>query len=279
MWLVYTLIAAVCFGVGQIFVKKGLQDISPLFNSVLGAVVAAVIMIPFGLIMGVNFHLVPLAFTYSLLITSLLMVYYYVAGKGQISLTGTIIAMYPLITVILSFIFLHENPTMTQKVAIFLTLAGAVFIAIPEKLSQIKTHIGGWFWWAIFCAIAAGTADFFTKVTINQSDTYTYLFSYGLAYLSIAFILLFLDKKGRKLPTFNKKLYLPTLVGVTIMETGLFFFYLAAGNGLISLVGPISSLYVAITVVLAWMFLKEKITKIQTLGIISSVAGIILISL
>jgi transporter family protein len=279
MWLVYTLIAAVCLGVGQIFVKKGLHDISPLFNNVLGSIVSVIIMIPFALLMGINSHLVPLAFVYSLLIVSLLAIYYYVVGKGQISLTGTIISTYPLITVVLSFIFLHENPTISQKAAILLTIVGTVLIAMPEKLSQWKIHISGWFGWAIVCAAAAGTADFLTKLTINQSDTYTYLFSYGLAALVIAIVLLLFDKKGRKLPAFKKELYLPTLVGVTIMETGLFFFYLAAGSGLISLVGPVSSIYVAITVVLAYIFLKEKINKIQLVGIISSVAGIILISI
>jgi uncharacterized membrane protein len=236
-------------------------------------------MIPFALTMGVNFSNVPVAYAYSLIVAGLLMSYYYIAGMGQISLTGTIIATYPLITVVLSFLFLQENPSMPQKVAILLTIAGAIFIAMPAKLTQMRAHIGSWFWWAVSCAVASGVADLFSKVAINESDMSTYLFAYPFASATVVVISFFFDKKGRKIPKITKKLYLPTVLGVGMMELGLFFFYLAIGAGLVSLVSPISSIYVAITAILARIFLKEKITKLQTVGIIFSVAGIILVGI
>lgn len=106
-----------------------------------------------------------------------------------------------------------------------------------------------------------------------------YIFSYALAFITVVILSVFIDKTERVLPKFNFKTYMPTIVGVTMIEIGLVVYYLALSKGLASLVTPISSIYVAITVVLAHIFLTEKITKIQILGVLFSVAGIILIGI
>jgi transporter family protein len=277
MWLVYTLIAAVCFGVGQVLVKKGLQNTSALFNNALAVVVQIVIMLPYAFLMGVHFNVFWPAFFYSMLVSALFLSFYYIIGLGKISLTGTIISTYPLITVVLSFLFLHENPTAIQKVAIFLTIVGAVCIAMPEKVKDFRHHLGSWFFWAIIGAFASGIGDFFAKVAIERTDTFTYIFAYPIGSAVVTTLNYLLDKRGREMPSLRQKGSLPTLIGVTTIEIGLFFFYLAIGSGLISLVSPISSVYVAITVILAYIFLHERINKIQAIGILFSFTGILLV--
>jgi transporter family protein len=277
MWLVYTLVAAVCFGVGQVLVKKGLQNTSALFNNALAVVVQIVVMLPYAFIMGVHFDHFLTAFLYSMLVSALFLSFYYIIGLGKISLTGTIISTYPLITVILSLIFLHENPTAIQKVAIVLTIVGAICMAMPDKIKEFRQHLGGWFFWAIVGAFASGFGDFFSKVAIDKTDTYTYIFAYPLGSAVVTILNYFVDKKGRRMPSFRQRGSLPTLIGVSTIEVGLFFFYLAIGSGLISLVSPISSVYVAITVILAFIFLHERINRIQTIGILLSFAGILLV--
>lgn len=277
MWLIYALLAATFWGIGQIFVKKGFQDISALYNNLLATLIGFAIFIPFALYHGVNFdsiwRIAPLGILVSVLLTS----YYYALGRGQLALTGTVIGTYPFVTVLLSYLFLGERLSTFQFIAISLIILGTVFVALPEK--KQKFIVGSWLVWAFSAVFMIGTADFFIKVLISQSDLYTYLFTYGFCSLFVASLLILIDKKGRRLPAFNLKGYLPTLLGVGMVEFGFFVFHLAVNEGLISLVSPISGIYVAITAVLAWLILKEHISKKHAFGIGLAALGVILIGI
>lgn len=272
------LFAAVLWGVGQVFTKRGYEESTPLFNNLLAAVVTIATAVPFALLNGATFQLS--VFPLTVVIAALLLCYYYILAKGQVSLTGTVLSSYPIITITLSFIFLQEQPSLFQKLAIVAVLLGTILIAAGEGLSHIKEiKLGDWFWIAIAGALSIGTSDFLSKVANNKTDVYSYLLDYGIAYCIVAGISYFFDKKGRTFPAINNMKFLPTLIGVTMIEIGLFVYYLAISKGLVSLVTPISSVFAAITVVLAWIFLKERVKKLQVVGILFSVAGIILIGI
>jgi len=280
MWLFYTLLATLLWGVGQIFTKKGLTHLPPLFNNVLSIIVLSLTMLPFALIHGVQFQKVISLFPWVFLVTLFLFCYYYAIGVGQISLTGTIMGSYPFVTVLLSLLLLHEKLNIFQTFAIFLIISGTILLAIPDKNEKLKgIKIGRWFWIALASAVSIGMSDFVAKVALNNIDIATYFFTYVLTMILIVIISLFFDKKGRNIPKLHFKKYIPTIIGVTMAETGMIPFYVALSQGLASLVVPLSSFYVAITAFLAWIVLKEKINKIQCLGITLSVIGVILIGI
>ena len=56
-------------------------------------------------------------------------------------------------------------------------------------------------------------------------------------------------------------------------------FNLSLSTQLVSIVGPIAATAPAVTIVLAYFFLKERIVTNQKLGILAILAGLILISL
>lgn len=278
MWLFYALLAASLWGVGQVFTKKGFAHLSPLWNNIFAVCVWVVALIPFTMFKGVNYGLFPKIFPLVLLITAIYTSYYYIVSKGDISLTGTILSTYPLVTVICSGIFLKEQTSIVQKLAVGLTILGSVIIALPTKKGDIKKFkLEDWVIWASLGAIMMGFADFLAKIAINMSDGWTYTFTSGVSFIPVTIVLYLLDKKGRALPKFNLKKFLPTFIGVTMVEIGLVPFNLAFASGLASLAGPVSTTYVIITVILAFIFLKEKVTKIQLAGITSTVIGIILL--
>ncbi len=281
MWLFFTLLAGILWGVGQVIIKKGFNNLPPLFNNVLAAIIIPLIMIPLSLINGIKFDLVwsvlPLTFVIAILFLS----YYYIIGMGQVAFTGTIIGTSPLFAILLSVVFLHENPSIFQKLAIFLIILGTTLIAVPDKVTTIKDlKLGSWFWWAICTAIAVGCADFFIKILINHSDVYTYLFTYSLCLIVVSILSIFFDKKGRAaMPAFTLKKYLPTLIGVVIMEIAFVSYHFALAQGLVSVVSPVSSTYIPITALLAWIFLKEKINKMHCTGIVLAAIGVIFVGI
>lgn len=72
--------------------------------------------------------------------------------------------------------------------------------------------------------------------------------------------------------------------GITIVLSGLLdaianvFFVVAAQFGRLDIAAVLSSLYPAMTIMLAWLFLKERITRIQIFGIFAALVAIALIS-
>ncbi len=280
MWLFFTLLSALLWGAGQVFAKRGIQNITPLCNNLISVIVIVVTWIPFALIHGVQFNqivgILPITFFVALLFLS----FYYVLVHEKISLIGTVVGIYPVLTILLALFFLHENPNIYQKIAIVLTVIGTLLVGMPEKfktLQQIK--IGTWFWLALFVSACLGVGHFLIKVILTTTDLHTYIFTYAICWTVVILLSAIIDKKGRKLPIFTFKTYYPTLLGVAMVESGFLVFHLAASLGPISLVEPISSSYVALTVILAWIFLKERINRTQCIGITLVAIGVILVSI
>ena len=136
-----------------------------------------------------------------------------------------------------------------------------------------------WFWLAVFCAGLIGFSDFLTKVVINRIPMGNYFLIYAAAGLPGMLAAFILDKKGRVFPKLSKSLWLFASLGGLLFVLGNVFFFMAFSKGPASLVAPVSSSYQAITVVLAFIFLKERLRKVQALGVALAVLGIILIGI
>lgn len=274
LWFVFAILASLCWGVAQVLVKKGFEHTSPLFNNFLGMIFGCLIFIPFSLIGGVNWALIPKIIFFVFLAAGSTMIYYYAVEKGEISLTGTLISAYPIITILLSSIFLGETTDIFQKIAILLIIVGSFFVSKPAKFSF---KFESWVVWASITVIFAGFGDFMGKLALSKSDVHTFMFVFALGYIASMIFLYIVDKKERNFPKMNQRKMIPTLSGTFLMEIGTLFVYLAFSLGKASLVSPVSSSFAAVTVILAVIFLREKLTKTQVIGIILAVLGIILI--
>ena len=81
-------------------------------------------------------------------------------------------------------------------------------------------------------------------------------------------------------PRLPDRMHLPLIALVGVMEVGGNAFYaLAARVGRLDVAAVISSLYPATTVWLAWLILKERVTRLQSVGVIAALAAIVLIAM
>lgn len=281
-WLLFSLSAALLFACGQILVKKGLMHISPLWNNIITNVLALIIWVPTVLVLS-NFSIVipsPLILLTILIGGACYSLFFYAISKGSISLTGPLSALYPVSTVLLSFIFLHERIYGLQYVGISASLIGVFLIALPEKnIGKLAAKHFDWVIWGIASALVSGTGDFLAKVVSNSIGSYSQIFFLAILAQGLSIGNFLLDKKGRTVPRLSGKKMIPTLLGTIILSIGMMLFLLALRFGKASLVVPVSSIYPGLIVLFAALFLGERVTKKQLYGVIGIIAGIMMIGL
>ena len=132
-WFIWTLLAMVTFGAWGFFPKLAVNYISPqsaLIYQVIGGVLvgtAALFIINF----KPETH--PMGILFALLtgITGVLgtLFYYAAASRGQISIVVSITALYPLITIMLAIIFLHETLVLKQVIGLCFAVAAIILLA------------------------------------------------------------------------------------------------------------------------------------------------------
>ena len=133
-----------------------------------------------------------------------------------------------------------------------------------------------WFLYSFLTIFIWGIVGFFSKIMLYSVETNaSYIIQLlGGIVLVIPWIIFF--QPNFKIINFNEILY-SCLLGIANC-IGFFFFLCALHTGKVSIVVPLIGLYPVLTFILAIVFLKERVTSIQLIGIILAMISIILIS-
>ena len=279
IWFPLALSAAVFWAVGAVLVKRGFTAVAPLWNNIINNILALVMWIPAVLILSrFRIRIPPLRILLVILAASILFqMFYYSLSRGQVSLTGTVIAIYPMITIILSHLFLGERLFPLQYVAVAFILAGGVAVAFPNRSQALYTGGLSWLAWGLAGAVCLGTGDFLSKLSINRIGSHSHIFFLSLMALGLSGFNYLIDKPNRPAPRIFARSFLPTFLGILLHLAGALCFMLAFDYGPISLISPVSSVYPALLAVLAVKFLKDRVSPIQGIGIGIITAGLVAI--
>jgi drug/metabolite transporter (DMT)-like permease len=281
IWFPLALAAALCWAVGAVLVKKGFASLPPLWNNIVNNALALLIWIPAVLLLsGSRIDLPPIRILLVILAASVLFqLFYYSLSRGQVSLTGTVIAVYPMITIVLSHAFLAERLARVQYAGVALILSGGLAVAFPGKKRAPDQDGFSWVLWALAGAVSLGTGDFLSKLSINQIGSHAHIFFLSLASAGLAGANYLIDKPNRPRPRFLSRSFLPSFVGIILHLLGALCYLLAFDYGPLSLISPVSSVYPALLALLAVRFLRDRISPIQGMGIGAITGGLITIGL
>lgn len=274
-WLVPAMFASLFWGFGQTFMKRGLQGVSPWISNIFIVIAGLLIEVPFALIGGVKWEYFPLILVFGFFANLPNFAFPYIIAKANVSLAGTIVATYPIYTILLSVFFLKESLDPMQLVGIAGILIGMFLLAKPENN---KAKIASWVIWAIVGSVVIGLGDYLGKIAIMKYDLYSFILAFTLASIPCLFITRLFDKTPVS-PQGDKKSYIYSMIGNFIMPLGILSLFIAFNNGPASLASPVASTYPIITVVLAYFFLKEKITRSNLFGIALASLGVILLGI
>ena len=132
-WFLWTILALLTFGLWGFFPKLAVNYINPasaLVYQVVGGIIVGIVGLS---LMGFRPQTHPLGIFFALLtgITGVLgtFFYYAAASRGQISIVVSLTALYPVITILLATVFLHEMLTFRQVTGLCFAVAAIIFLA------------------------------------------------------------------------------------------------------------------------------------------------------
>ena len=195
---------------------------------------------------------------------------------GNVSIVAATMNLWAVFTMLFAFIFMGQRLSTLQSLGVLMIISGVTLASL--NWSEIKNHsfklslgvketIQGAFFFGIFWNISEIISE-----QIGWLPT-TLLVKFGI----IVFLLLFsfLIKQELVLSKVATKTKIMVLImgsieagAVAIVNYGL-----TIGDAI--LITPIASALSIVTIALAIVFLKDKVTKLQGFGIIAAIAGII----
>jgi len=130
-----------------------------------------------------------------------------------------------------------------------------------------------WLSAALFALFSFGIWGFFTKLAINYVDSKSALIfqTLGVAMVGLTALVLMNFKPATDI----KGIFFATLTGVAY-GIGCLFYFIAADKGKIITVVTLTALYPLVTILFAYLFLKEGIHLKQCLGILFALIAIYL---
>lgn len=204
---------------------------------------------------------------------------------GKMSIVAPVSASYPVLTMLLSMLT-GEQLTIVRFAGMVLAISGVVLVAggesIPGNANPIdpesqnqKRNLG--IGWALTSALGFGVMFWLLgiRIVLIVGAVQT-VWLVRLTSVVVTALVMLAARKSMALPGRQSAHW---ILGVGVLDTSAYLFN-NWGMRLeqISVVSVLASLYGAVTVGLAALILKERVSKLQWFGIVAIFVGIVLIS-
>jgi drug/metabolite transporter (DMT)-like permease len=202
-----------------------------------------------------------------------LVAFYRGMAAGAISLVAPIAATGALLPVAYG-LATGERPSGVQLAGIALAVGGAVLTSYEPADESQPARLTAGIGWALLAAVAFG-GYFVPMHKASEGDFVwaTLVFRMTSFSLVLAGVLVFRPRLTRS----PRDLAVLACIGLAD-TTGNVLFAAAASQGLVSVVSVLASLYPVVTVALARMYLRERVTRVQETGAVATLTGVVLVS-
>ena len=190
---------------------------------------------------------------------------------GRLSVVSPIASCSPVVTVLLAVSFLGERLTKEHILGISLVMIGIVLVSIQTGQENMPKKLGRGVVYAVLFMILGGSVLFGLKPVSHLLGVYLPVLLMrwvGVPVIALAF-LAWRPKGAIRLNA------LSFIFAVSVFDTFANVIYnVGVSVGTVSIVSTVGGLFSAVTVLLAWAVLKERITRHQIFGFAAIVAGI-----
>jgi drug/metabolite transporter (DMT)-like permease len=198
--------------------------------------------------------------------------------RAGVTLGGVITGSFPAFATVAALVFFGERISWSQAAMIVVIIGGVLLSALQGEVRNLFEDIRqSSLVWAFAAALLFGL--FFALVRIPVERVGWFLPAYGGNIIGVPLYVLIAHRSGERDVLKLPKLVAPIalIAAVQIGATMLYAYALTKGET--AIVAPIAGSYPAVFVVLAYIVFRERIRRIQYLGVAATVVGIVGLSL
>jgi uncharacterized membrane protein len=280
--ILFGIIAMLGWGVADFFVAKAVRKTNVLkafvWNQIVGLTLIFLVFLFYFKFPVISFSTVIIILIAGFLGVISNFAFYKGLQVGNVSIISPISASAAAITVILSLIFLNEALSTLQVIGVILAILGAALTSfkfhdlIRLRLKNIATGVE----YAIVAMLGWGVLFVLVDVLVSKLGWFLPILFIKTI---IVFMLLTYSTTTKKNISFPKNAALFVIL-IGVLESAAF---LAMGAGVSSeytaIVAPVAFAFPAVTIILARIFFKEILEINQKIGIVSVLAGLVLLSI
>lgn len=287
MWILYAFGSAVFAGLTSIFAKCGIKNT----DSNVATAIRTIIVLIFSWIMvflaGAQSGLAAVEpKTWIFLIMSGLatggswLCYFRALQIGDINKVVPIDKSSTVLTIVLAFIFLHEQVSLLKLVCVILIAIGTfMMIQKKENVEAKESNSKAWLFYAVLSAVFASLTSILGKVGIENINSNLGTAIRTCVVLVMAWIVVFVTGKQKTIREISgKELGFICLSGLATGGSWLCY-YKALQDGLASVVVPIDKLSILVTIAFSYLVFHEKLTRKSAIGLVLIVVGTLLMIL
>ncbi|PIU03520.1 hypothetical protein COT44_02745 [Candidatus Shapirobacteria bacterium CG08_land_8_20_14_0_20_39_18] len=269
------------WGVSDFFANLSSEKVGhfkTFFWSQLAGLLFTILLIPFfGLNINISLFFVILLFITSVFYAIGYLLFYKAFEIGNVSIVSASINLNVIIAMLLAYVFVGQRLTPLQSFAVILVLAGITLVSVNfNDLKDRKLKLLAGVKETILASLAFGifwNLSEYLSEKIGWLPTTLYVKIGAIIFLlGFAF---FVKSKIELSKTDTKTILVVGMVGI-LEAVAIASVNWGLAYGDLILVSPISSALSVVTITMAIIFLKERISKTQSVGIFITTAGIIL---
>lgn len=281
MWIVFAFASALFAGITSILAKCGIKKT----NSTVATALRTIIVLIFSWIMvfvtgsqsqisSVNSRSWLFLILSGIATGASWLCYFRALQFGDINKVVPIDKSSVILTILLAFIFLHEEINFPKGVGIILIGVGTFLMIerkdIPAKRQETGNH---WFFYAMGSAVFASLTSILGKVGISEVDSNLGTAIRTCVVLVMAWLLVFVTGNRHAVKNIpQKELSFIAMSGVATGGSWLCY-YRALQDGPASVIVPIDKLSILVTVLFSYIVFHERLSKKSCIGLMTIVAG------
>jgi len=196
--------------------------------------------------------------------------FYRSLAVGKMEINAPLAALITAIVPVVLGIVLHGRPRLLQLVGFVIAIVGTLLVSKPEAVHQSPAGV----WLAALAGLGFGGF----LICMKLASAVSVLWPLCVSRLSSASLMLLFCLCTRQPPLPHPRHLPGALLAGTLDTGGNALFMMAAQIGRLDVAAVLSSLYPVTTVLLARWILKERLHRIQTMGMLAVLIAIPLIA-
>lgn len=282
MWVLFAAGSAFFAGVTSILAKCGIRKTDSTAATAIRTIVVLAMSVVMVMIVGSAGEITEISGrTWLFLILSGLatgaswLCYFKALQNGDVNKVVPIDKSSTVLTILLSFIFLHENVTPLKFICLTAIACGTLLM-IEKKESSGEKRSGVWLPYAIMSAVFASLTSILGKIGIDGVESNLGTAIRTAVVLVMAWLMVAVTGKFSAVKNIpRRELLFICLSGLATGASWLCYFK-ALQDGPASVVVPIDKLSILVTILFSYIVFHEKLTKKAAVGLALLTAGTLL---